>query len=346
VPLKPYEIYLKLPGFNCGACDSWSCIAFARKLAAGKASVEFCPFLREKAEIEAIAKVAEIPKPVSNKNAALIKPCVNDSEKLMGEVQLALADGEQSIFGFFDILTMKYLLGLKYLDLKFSYKLGSAKFQMQDGSKALVFENGYISLRELSSARAFDENIIYLAKLLWGALVCPRCASAALECTCSISVRPTVIAKFSKKGARLEQLNLLKVLKENSSSRDKLINLFLDELLDKDKQELDKQELELAALWLISLAWHLHRAMEAKPQAEAEAEAQVLLQQAWDLIENFDSSKCRALLRESEMYRYRVLKHIDKSCDKSLIIIKSLIIANSAFYIASSFSKFNIIDKN
>ncbi|MEM2933962.1 MAG: (Fe-S)-binding protein [Methanocellales archaeon] len=323
---RPYEIYLKLPAFNCGACDSWSCIAFARKLAVGKASLELCPFLREKAEIKAIAAMAEVPKPLSSGNAALIKPCVNDSAKLMGEVQLALAGGEQSIFGFFDILTMKYLLGLKYSDLKFSFKLGSAKLQMRDGSKALIFENGYISLRELSSARAFQENIIYLSKLLWGALVCPRCASALLECTCPSLVAPALTAEWNKKRIGLEQLNLLK---ENLNiARDHLINLLLDELLE-------KEEFEPIAIHLISIALHLHRALEAKPQAEAEA--QVLLEQTLDLIKNFDSSKREVLLRESEMYRSRVLKR----CDENLV--KSLIIANSAFCIASGFSKFDII---
>ncbi len=338
MPLRPYEIYLRLPGFNCGACDSGSCIAFARKLAVGKSSVELCPFLKEKEEIEAVAAEAEIPKPVFSKNASLIKPCVNDSAKLMGEVQLALANGEKSIFGFFDLFTMKYLLGLKYLDLKFSYKLGSAKLQLRDGSKALVFENGYISLREVTSDQAFHQNIAHLAKLLWGACICPRCASAVLECTCPILVRPALVqpavtAKLSKR-ARMEHFDLFKqLMQENSSSaRDHLINLFLDELLE-------KQGFELGAIWLISLTMHLHRALEAKPQAESEA--QVLLQQTWDLIYDFHSSKLEALLRESEIYRYRVLKYgyrVLKRCDESLV--KSLIIANSAFSIASSFLKF------
>ncbi|MEM2925283.1 MAG: hypothetical protein QXJ68_06295 [Methanocellales archaeon] len=58
----------------------------------------------------------------------------------------------------------------------------------------------------------------------------------------------------------------MNLLKENLNiPRDQLINLLLDELLE-------REGFEPIVIHLISIALHLHRALEAKPQAEAEAQ--------------------------------------------------------------------------
>lgn len=342
VPPRPYEIYLKLPGFDCGACDAPSCLTFARRLAARRASLDLCPFSESRGEVERIAAAAEFPRPISDRNLSLIKPCVNDSAKVMGEVQLVLADGEKPLFGFFDIITMRYLLGLRYPDLKFSFKLGSAKLQLEDGSKALVFENGYISIREVSSAEALIRNVDYLARMLWGAAICPRCAAPVLECRCTgrALVRPA-IADGKKESiceaaainvfSELKQFDLL--LKEQNSSsraalRDRAINSLLDRLLEREGAGAQ-------AIWLISLLMSLYRAVEAKSQAGEEP--QLLLQRAWDLVRNFDRYEQEALLMESEKCRSRILEQIRSTRNKDLV--RSLVVANSACFIARSFLK-------
>ncbi|MCL6451470.1 MAG: acetyl-CoA decarbonylase/synthase complex subunit gamma [Acetobacteraceae bacterium] len=54
------EIYKQLPKKNCGECGPPTCLAFAMALAAGKASLEACPYVSEAAR-EALASAAAPP---------------------------------------------------------------------------------------------------------------------------------------------------------------------------------------------------------------------------------------------------------------------------------------------
>jgi len=47
MPLTGIEIFKLLPKTNCGECEVPTCLAFAMKLAAGKAELSACPYVSE-----------------------------------------------------------------------------------------------------------------------------------------------------------------------------------------------------------------------------------------------------------------------------------------------------------
>ena len=59
MPLTGIEIFKLLPKTNCGECGDPTCLAFAMKLAAGKAELTACPYISE----EAKAKLSEAAAP-------------------------------------------------------------------------------------------------------------------------------------------------------------------------------------------------------------------------------------------------------------------------------------------
>lgn len=48
--LSGLEIYKHLPKKNCGECGPPTCLAFAMNLAAGKASLDSCPYVTDEAK--------------------------------------------------------------------------------------------------------------------------------------------------------------------------------------------------------------------------------------------------------------------------------------------------------
>ncbi|GAH23787.1 unnamed protein product, partial [marine sediment metagenome] len=59
MPLTGIEIFKLLPKTNCKECGEPTCLAFAMKLAAGKAELSACPYVSE----EAKAKLTEAAAP-------------------------------------------------------------------------------------------------------------------------------------------------------------------------------------------------------------------------------------------------------------------------------------------
>ena len=59
MPLTGIEIFKSLPKTNCGECGVPTCLAFAMKLAAGKAELSACPYISEEAKV----KLAEASAP-------------------------------------------------------------------------------------------------------------------------------------------------------------------------------------------------------------------------------------------------------------------------------------------
>jgi len=59
MPLTGIEIFKLLPKTNCKECGDPTCLAFAMKLAAGKAELSACPYVSE----EAKAKLSEAAAP-------------------------------------------------------------------------------------------------------------------------------------------------------------------------------------------------------------------------------------------------------------------------------------------
>ncbi len=320
-------------------------MTFARRLTARRVRASLCPFLGETAgDVEKTAAIAEIPRPVSGKSVSIIKPCITDSAKVMGEAQLVFTNREKPALGFFDAITMKYLLGLRYPELRFSFKLGSASLQLEDGAKALVFENGYLSVREVRDAEALDKNINLIAILLRGAAICPHCASAVVESTlggcgrCITLARPALT--YSQLKYEKPDFNMIKLFRESLKQFDSLLKVkklgskeasdrVINSLLN---MELERDEEGSKTMQVISLFWSLYRAIESKSQHGCEAE--LLLQKTWDSIMNSDRSELRDILTESRKSRSRMLQLIKSTGDRNLV--KPFIIANSAFYITSS----------
>jgi len=65
MPLTGIEIFKSLPKTNCGECGVPTCLAFAMKLAAGKAELAACPYISEEAKAKLEAASAPPIRPVT-----------------------------------------------------------------------------------------------------------------------------------------------------------------------------------------------------------------------------------------------------------------------------------------
>ncbi|MBS7627475.1 hypothetical protein KEJ36_01405, partial [Candidatus Bathyarchaeota archaeon] len=188
---EPNEVYSLLPGFDCCLCDHPSCRAMARRIIMGLARPEDCLILSNNRErlqrlrsilkedsMEASSRAGIIPK---DSCLTFIRPCISEMGKVMAEMRLTRVTNP--ILGSYDSIMLCRALELfePLEDFRCSPSLGVARLGI--GEKTIMaFKNGKINVRGARDEEEVFETLALVSRILWGALICPRCGNAGFDC--------------------------------------------------------------------------------------------------------------------------------------------------------------------
>gem|GEM_PF-1503089 len=187
------EVYSLLPGLDCGLCGNSSCRTMARRIIMGIASPEDCSILSIAHRGESLQRLKSIlvESPIESyvsastfsKEARInyIHPCISETGKVMAEAKLA--GSTNPILGFYDSIMLCWALERSgaFEDFKCSSSLGVARLEI--GEKTImVFKDGRVNIRGARDEKEVLETMSLISRILWGAIICPRCGNAIFEC--------------------------------------------------------------------------------------------------------------------------------------------------------------------